>query len=325
MRLRWEPGAWASIPRLRLTRYRLPPIDLLWRANDSRVVTSQSVGSAVHSTRRRASAQQALPPESKRRVNSVATTITQVPIIVNNRDRLNPLRQLIGWLERAGQRDIYIVDNDSTYPPLLAYYRRSPYTVIRLGENVGHVAAWTRGIVEQVAANRYYVVTDPDIVPVKYCPINVIDHFHALLDRYPDRFKVGFGLKIDDLPAHYRFAAEVKVWEGQFWAKEVEPGVYDAPIDTTFALYRPGSPHHASALRTGEPYVARHTPWYAHTRRPDREERYYRGHARADLNHWDGTELPDRLYAMMNDAGVSVPQPPERRITSLFQQVIKRR
>ncbi|HET9111698.1 MAG TPA: hypothetical protein VFN78_12795 [Ktedonobacterales bacterium] len=255
----------------------------------------------------------------------MAATDTQVPIIINNRDRLEPLLKLLDWLQRAGQHNIYIVDNDSTYPPLLAYYRRCPYKVIMLRENVGHLAAWTQGIVEQVAKDQYYVVSDPDIVPVEYCPTDALDRFRDILDRHPDRFKAGFGLKIDDLPSHYKFASEVKAWEGQFWTMEREPGVFDAPIDTTFALYRPGSPQLVSALRTGEPYVARHTPWYANTRRPDREERYYRAHTRADVNHWDGTELPDRLYTMMENAGLDVKQPQPREKVSLLQRVLGRR
>ena len=255
----------------------------------------------------------------------MTTLMSHIPIIINNRDRLHPLRQLIGWLERAGHRNIVIVDNDSTYPPLLAYYRRCPYKVIRLGENVGHLAAWTCGIIEQLASDQYFVVTDPDIVPVHYCPTDALSHFRNALDRYPDCSKVGFGLKIDDLPAHYQFAAEVEAWESQFWTKTVEPGLYESHIDTTFALYRPNSPHQTSGgLRTGEPYVARHTPWYANTRRPNREERYYRAHARADVNHWDGTELPERLYRMMADAGVSVQQRPMQRTSTLLQRMIMR-
>ncbi len=252
-----------------------------------------------------------------------SATMSQIPIIINNRDRLEPLRQLLTWLKRAGHRNIVIIDNDSSYAPLLAYYPRCPYRVIHLGENVGHLAAWTRGIVEEVAHDQYYVMTDPDIVPVEYCPTDALAHFYSILDRYPERLKVGFGLKIDDLPVRYKFAAEVKAWEGQFWTKPVEPGVYDAPIDTTFALYRPGTSGYVSALRTGEPYVARHTPWYSSTRHPDREELYYRAHVRTDVNHWDGTELPARLYQLLSNAGISVAQSePQHR--SWIQRLIRR-
>lgn len=236
------------------------------------------------------------------------------PIFINCRDRVTPLRALVRWLERAGCTRIHLVDNNSTYPPLLDFYASTPHTVIRLGRNQGHRAIWECGAVEEHAAGEYYVATDPDIVPVDECPPDALDRFRALLDGHPDRAKVGFGLVIDDLPSHYRFTRQVQVWEGQFWAAEVEPGVYDAPIDTTFALHRPGTaftapgvlPNHARSLRTGYPYVARHTAWYVDSRRPDAEERYYREHARGDVTHWNGDRLPQRLVDGLRAANLLV-------------------
>lgn len=42
--------------------------------------------------------------------------------------------------------------------------------------------------------------------------------------------------------------------------------IYDAPIDTTFALYKPGGvaikDNFYNGIRTGYPYVARHLGWY---------------------------------------------------------------
>lgn len=251
----------------------------------------------------------------------------QYPIVINNRDRLKPLLQMLRWLERAQQTNIYIVDNDSTYPPLLRYYQRCPYKVIALGENVGHTAPWSAGVVERFCAGQYYVVSDPDIVPVSYCPTDALARFRTLLDKYPERDKVGFGLKIEDIPARYKFADEVKGWEGKFWTNEIEPGVYEAPLDTSFALYRPGAVYAADrlgfSLRTGEPYVARHTPWYANSRRPDAEERYYRAHTRPDLNHWDGEELPERLTAALNAAGIPVRE--HKDTPSWFERLIGRK
>ena len=61
----------------------------------------------------------------------------QVPVFINCRDRLTPLAQLVDWLERAGQEEIYLIDNDSAYEPLLAWYERTPHAVIRLDERVG--------------------------------------------------------------------------------------------------------------------------------------------------------------------------------------------
>lgn len=37
------------------------------------------------------------------------------------RDRVEPLRELVDWLELAGLERIVLIDNDSAYEPLLAY------------------------------------------------------------------------------------------------------------------------------------------------------------------------------------------------------------
>ena len=42
----------------------------------------------------------------------------QIPIIINSFNRLTTLKQLISSLEQRGLTNIYILDNNSTYPPL---------------------------------------------------------------------------------------------------------------------------------------------------------------------------------------------------------------
>jgi hypothetical protein len=235
------------------------------------------------------------------------TDESQYPIFINCRDRLSCLLELIDWLEAVNQRRIYLVDNGSTYPKLLEYYASSPYEVVQLGENLGQHAPWTSGLVGRYASGEFYAVTDPDVVPVAECPTGAIDHFRELLERYPDRTKVGFGLKIDDLPRRYRLSEAVVEWESKYWEREVEPGVFDAQIDTTFALYRPGATFEfASSLRTGPPYVARHTAWYMNSRWPTREERFYRRHARQNVMTWGGRRLPERHRQMAGVARVAV-------------------
>ena len=125
----------------------------------------------------------------------------KVPVIINNFNRLEYLQKLISWLEWAGMKSIYIIDNNSSYPPLLAYYKKTKHIVFRLNKNVGHMALWQSHIFMGFK-NRPYVYTDPDIVPVDECPKNVIAYFWELLMKYPDFGRVGFGLKIDDLPDH---------------------------------------------------------------------------------------------------------------------------
>ncbi|HEV8650190.1 MAG TPA: hypothetical protein VG276_12460 [Actinomycetes bacterium] len=218
------------------------------------------------------------------------------PVVINCRDRLESLAELVAWLERAGQGPILLVDNDSTYPPLLDYYEQTPHEVVRLGQNAGPYAPWTSGVVAERFAGQWYASTDPDIVPGEGCPLDALTFFHDVLQRYPAFPKAGFGLKLDDLPDRYRFAAEVRDWERRFWDDVLEPGLYAAPIDTTFALYRPDVGFQIDiAIRTGEPYVARHTAWYVDSDDPPEEERWYRAHARPEVNSWNHDELPGWL------------------------------
>jgi hypothetical protein len=215
-----------------------------------------------------------------------------VPVFINCRDRLTPLAQLVDWLERAGQTEIYLLDNDSAYEPLLEWYEQTPHEVIRLGANVGHFALWKADGVFELTRGRPYVYTDPDIVPDPQCPPDAIDRFDELLSRFPRLNKAGFGLRIDDIPETYPHKQAVLAWEEQQWRWPVGRGAFFAAIDTTFALYRAGTgARPADAIRTGPPYVARHTSWYVDPDSLSEEEAFYRSRASASTN-WTAEELP---------------------------------
>ena len=194
-------------------------------------------------------------------------TSAQCPVLINCRDRVSALRLLVAWLEQAGHERIILVDNASTYPPLLDYLDKTPHEVVRLDQNLGSRTPW---VAELVPAG-WYVCTDPDIVPVEECPLDAIARLHELLERHPKFSKAGLGLHLDDVPE----TLPSLEWERSLVSpeRELSPGVYDSLIDTTFALYRPGAPFEYEAIRTGAPYEARHLPWYV--TEPDGEDRYY--------------------------------------------------
>src|SRR3974390_810970 len=218
------------------------------------------------------------------------------PVFVNCRDRVTSLSALVSWLERAGHVHIVLVDNASTYPPLLEYYAQTPHKVVKLGRNLGPGAIWKADLLESVPSRSGYVLTDSDVVPDENAPYDSVDRFADLLNRHQDVDKVGFGLRIDDLPDCYRFKREVVDWELQFWEDEGARGVFGADLDTTFALYRPQiRTSTLSALRTGSPYVARHVPWYMDSASPSEEEAYYRQHASLEMTNWNGESLPSEL------------------------------
>lgn len=213
--------------------------------------------------------------------NSNVNDYRTIPVIINNFNRFECLTLLINWLEDAGMKKIYIIDNNSTYPPLLKYYNETPHTVFRLNKNVGYMSLWQTHVFMWFK-NIPYVYTDPDVVPIEQCPNDAVLHFWKLLCKYPEVGKVGFALKIDDIPDHYPLKEEVQSWEAKFWKKEIENDVYEAMIDTTFALYRAnkwGDAGMLKGLRTAGSYIARHLPWYIDPMELPDEERYYQEHA----------------------------------------------
>lgn len=225
--------------------------------------------------------------------HSKITDEKEVPIIINNFNRLDTLKRLIESLANRGYSNIYIIDNNSTYPPLLDYYKVCPYTVFRLKENLGFKALWKSGLNKRFC-NDYYIYTDSDVVPADYCPNNFIAHFLKILKERPFARKVGFSLRIDNLPDSYRNKAKVIEWESQFYKHPVNDQLYRAPIDTTFALYRPyaglSRSRYVEAYRTAYPYQAEHLPWYVDTDNLPEEEKYYITHC-AQKTEWSEITL----------------------------------
>lgn len=212
-----------------------------------------------------------------------------IPIFINNYNRLSTLKQLIAALNKRGYHNIHILDNCSTYPPLLEYYNNCSCEVHHLKKNYGSKSFWKSGMWTNYMFS-YFAYTDSDVVPVENCPDDFLNHFLKLLKKYPKVHKVGFSLKIDDLPDAFENKERVIEWENRYYKNTVEDNVYIAPIDTTFALYRPFSKagkRDGSTLifRTGFPYQARHLPWYIDSKNLDEEEAYYIN-SLATRTHW---------------------------------------
>lgn len=221
-------------------------------------------------------------------LNKVAIKYSnKIPVFIICRDRLKPLLELVRWLEDEDMKNIYFVNNASTYPPLLKYFDLSPYHVINLNLiNDGHTSPWSQGIISVFAKGQPYIVSDPDILPADTAN-GAIEYFISLLNKYQDVVKVGFGLKIDDLPDYYEPKQDVIKWEKKFWENPAESDVYRADIDTTLAVYRPGAPYALGpALRTGGRFVARHEAWYTDSNNVGKELAYYRNHADKSVGTW---------------------------------------
>ena len=214
--------------------------------------------------------------------------IGDIPIFIVSFNRLSYLKELISRLEQLGKHNIFIIDNASTYPPLLEYYQTLHYPVIYTNSNYGHRVFWECPLLEEYRHN-FYILTDPDVIPIESCPLDFIEKFFEILKRYPYINKVGFSLKIDDLPE----GRANQINEERMWMIPEKHGDgFCASIDTTFALYVPDSIARSrlfsDAIRTNAPYQARHLPWYKQTEDLTDEDMYYSEHRL----HWISTFDP---------------------------------
>lgn len=214
----------------------------------------------------------------------------QIPIIINNYNRVTYLKRLIASLEIRGYETIYIIDNASTYEPLLDYYKTCPYHVFRLERNLGYMALWKSDVYFRFKRS-YYVYTDSDMEIDENCPEDFMQKFVDILKNYPMAQKAGFGIRTDDLPDHFSKKQEVILHESKFQEKEVEPDIFEAQIDTTFALYRPfckgKADKYQKTYRAGGKYVIRHLPWYADSQAMTDEDIYYINSV-TQSTHWSG-------------------------------------
>lgn len=213
-------------------------------------------------------------------VKSQLKDVKQIPIIIVNFNQLASLRELINFLMSNEFKNIIIIDNNSTYPLLIDYYNQimGEVKIIYKSTNQGHMVFWKDELLFKTYSKGYYVVTDPDVIPISECPNDFLNLFLSLLKEYNTRYKVGFSLKIDDIPETNPLKEKIVNWEKRFWNLKTSQKHFFSNIDTTFALYRPKiktKKFFYNAIRTKYPYQARHLGWYTDPKNRTKEEEFY--------------------------------------------------
>lgn len=206
----------------------------------------------------------------------------ETPIIINNFNRLTTTRRLADDLSKMGYKRIIILDNSSTYPPLLEWYETCPYEIKRFNVNYGELALYNSGFISNFVG--WVVYTDSDIQLNHKTPVDFIQRMQELGDRYNIN-KVGLALRIDDLADDIDYRINVRNWESRYWQHEVEKDIYMSEVDTTFCILRAGLPFQYEALRIAGDFTAYHIPWYTNFSSLDEEETYYMKHASDRSNY----------------------------------------
>jgi hypothetical protein len=169
------------------------------------------------------------------------------------------------------------------------------HQVIRLERNYGQRAAWDAPNLlspENLGGEDYYVVTDCDL-DIGQVPLDVLNVLKTVLDNWPDIQKAGLSLELSDIPDTHPDKKFIHNSEDKYWSKifstitstpygvEKSCDIYDAEIETTFAMYRKSERWRGyQAVRLGRPYTARHTPWYWDWANLPPDARHYLLHAK---------------------------------------------
>jgi hypothetical protein len=231
-----------------------------------------------------------------------------IPVYVGSFNQPSYLHRMVENLVRNGFGNIIIADNASTSPKTLDYLSscevRPGITVWRIGENIGPDKA-----VDRILASERgrFIFTDPDLELANQLPSDFLGQLLEISRRYRCR-KVGLALEIppENETRQLRFVNPllgtftIQEWEGQFWERKLESGVYRAGVDTTFFLWNPEiridlrrlylefvislrprlrrllpkMPH--PDIRVARPgFVARHLPWYKDDKFPEDERDFY--------------------------------------------------
>ncbi len=157
--------------------------------------------------------------------------------------------------------EIIIIDNDSSYEPLLDWYSTIDHKIIRI-PNIGHVAPWIPEINDHIKT-EFYVVSDPDL-DLDNTPEDTLVFLAGCLSNHRHLQKIGLGLDIKSVPKEAPLYHHVNTHEKFFWDLPLVHGVLrQAPVDTTFAIYSKKimNEYKIVGARTDYPYVAKHIPW----------------------------------------------------------------
>jgi hypothetical protein len=205
---------------------------------------------------------------------------------------------MLAYLEKVPNIVPIIVDNKSTYGPMVDFLNETKHQVIRLSKNLGVYALWEHKLIRVGEKHKLffgdncYAVTDGDL-DLEGCPLDLVEVLRIGLERYSWARKSGLGLEIEDIPEGCLHRKDVIEWEPQFWVNRLDERFFESPVDTTFFLQwchvvpTTRQDWIFKTLRSDRPYVARHLPWYETLDTLTEEDLfYYKNIATDNYVHW---------------------------------------
>ena len=208
-----------------------------------------------------------------------------VPVIVPTFNQMTFCKNSISRLRDFGLNNFLILDNGSTYEPFVEWLRESENPVIIDFTNPGPRNFWLNSeIYSRLPKN--FIVTDPDLEYPESIPTSLVSDLVEISNSF-GWHKLGLGLSLERSDKMY---PQVNEWEKDYWidvlahSSSGDP-IYDAKIDTTFALYNkdfvqepgviePGGEFFTAPRICGK-YTCIHLGWYTEKPVPIEEQLYY--------------------------------------------------
>ena len=198
-----------------------------------------------------------------------------IPIYIICWNQYTYVKSMVEQLQKYDvNMKIFIIDNKSTYEPLLKYLKeidgKNGVKVLYQPENYGHKVYERPEFIAM--AGEKYVVTDPDLLFNPNMPKNFLDILSELSDKYKTN-KIGLALDITnniDLTKTHNgitlpeLERKIGAWDRPLNPRDPEYELYTASIDTTFALIN--SKYRVlgdltNSIRVAGNFTAVHRPW----------------------------------------------------------------
>lgn len=203
----------------------------------------------------------------------------EIPIIINNFNRLSTTEKLVDSLNLLGYYNIFILDMSSTYKPLLEWYSNKKNIQVIYLENKGHKVLWETHLLKMFSSFSWIVYTDSDIELNIDTPTDFIETLIDIAEEFKVN-KVGLALEYKNISLDYRdiiYPIESSYWLNKLVYKDLE--LYNAPIDTTFSIVKPKENFTYNAIRVAGNFTSKHIPWYEDFNNLSIEEKYYMDNA----------------------------------------------
>jgi len=196
---------------------------------------------------------------------------TKIPIVIICWNSLTFIQKLVDQLKHF-PNPIILLDNKSTYKPLLDYYieikkeLKDKIKIRMLKQNYGSSV-----YLKVKSLPEIFILTDSDIEINENMPHNFAEILLGLSNKHKV-YKVGLALELKDKDEFIKCGKEgnpLYEYQLRYWKDRIASDyeLYDAPVDTTFCLVNskykvPGINPIMPAIRIAGEFTARHLPWY---------------------------------------------------------------